>query len=230
MTDNSVVKSSLTGAKRYFFKVRPYQTDAAGAKTYAPYSEAVSAIAGPDAVTGLTASPLGTGQILVSWDASPTATSYELYVQVADESEPATIMQTRNDIFCVELLENKKYSFRVRPCCMGDDGWVYGNLSGARTSYPGLDQPRNLAVTPESRTLVTLTWDAANGADGYNLYMSETFDGTYTCFASVTDLSYRRGSLEAGKRYYFKVRPYYMSGSSKLFGYDSDVVSAETFA
>lgn len=230
VTDTSVTKGSLTGAKRYFFKVRPYKTDAAGTKTYAPYSEAVSAIAGPDAVTGLTASPLGTGQILVSWDTSPTATSYELYVQVADESEPAMVLRTGSDIFCVELLENKKYSFRVRPCCMGDDGWVYGNLSGARTSYPGLDQPRNLAVTPESRTLVTLTWDAANGADGYNLYMSETFDGTYTCFASVTDLSYRRGSLEAGKRYYFKVRPYYMSGSSKLFGYDSDVVSAETFA
>ncbi|MDO4557273.1 MAG: fibronectin type III domain-containing protein, partial [Lachnospiraceae bacterium] len=76
---------------------------------------------------------------------------------------------------------------------------------------------------------VSLSWDAVNNADGYQIWMSDSANGTYTIAKSIEDgntTSYAKSGLNSGSTAYFKVRAYVQDGDKKTFGAYSETVSA----
>ncbi|MBO4927113.1 MAG: hypothetical protein J5379_02550 [Clostridiales bacterium] len=61
---------------------------------------------------------------------------------------------------------------------------------------------------------VQIRWSSVNGFTRYNVYRSDSKNGTYSYLASVTDGSYKYvdKTAQGGKTYYYKVRPYSKSG------------------
>lgn len=70
----------------------------------------------------------------------------------------------------------------------------------------------------------TLKWGKET-ADGYQIYMASSKDGTYKKLTNCSSESYTVGSLTKGKTYYFKVRAYKKSANGTVYGSFSNVKS-----
>lgn len=81
-------------------------------------------------------------------------------------------------------------------------------------------QPTELTrLTGKSSNIVSLKWNKIKGVTGYEIYRSSSKKGTYKQIAAVKKASrvtYKDKSVKDGKTYYYKVRPYKMSGSRKI--------------
>lgn len=72
-----------------------------------------------------------------------------------------------------------------------------------------------------SSNAVSLKWEKIKGVTGYEIYRSSSQKGTYKKAATVkkaASVTYKDKSVKEGKAYYYKVRPYKMSGSRKVTG------------
>ncbi|HSK69958.1 MAG TPA: fibronectin type III domain-containing protein, partial [Candidatus Limnocylindria bacterium] len=63
-----------------------------------------------------------------------------------------------------------------------------------------------------------VTWTPAAGASGYELWWNTASSGTYTLAKATTALTFTKTYLQPGIRYFFKVRPYMLAGTVKVFG------------
>lgn len=83
-------------------------------------------------------------------------------------------------------------------------------------------QPTELKrVTGKSSNAASLKWEKVKGVTGYEIYRSTSKKGTYQQVATVKKaaaVTYNDKSVKAGKTYYYKVRPYKISGSRKITG------------
>ncbi len=71
----------------------------------------------------------------------------------------------------------------------------------------------------KSSEQVLLGWNKVKGAEGYEIYRSTSKNGVYTRTASVKKsgtVTWRDKNVVSGKTYYYKVRPYKMSGAKKI--------------
>jgi poly(3-hydroxybutyrate) depolymerase len=85
---------------------------------------------------------------------------------------------------------------------------------------PALQPPAGLAVGSTTSNSVTLTWSAASGASGYNVYRN----GARVNASPITSTGYTDGSLAASTTYSYQVSSLGASGESAL----SAAVSATT--
>lgn len=82
-----------------------------------------------------------------------------------------------------------------------------------------------------SETTAKLVWKKITGAQGYEIYKSETKNGTYAYAGKVSSggkVSYTAKKLKPGVAYYFKVKAFRKSGSKKYYG-DFSAAKKETF-
>ena len=90
-------------------------------------------------------------------------------------------------------------------------------------------------VTPTVPTIkgtaynkLKLSWLGVTGADGYEIYRSDTKDGSYTKVGTTTATSYTNTGVDTGKTYYYKIKAYRDEVTSiKMSGFSS-VVSQKT--
>lgn len=74
-------------------------------------------------------------------------------------------------------------------------------------------------VTAKSSNIASLKWEKIKGVSGYEIYRSASKKGTYKKIASVkkaSSVTYKDKSVKEGKTYFYKVRPYKMSGDRKI--------------
>lgn len=82
-----------------------------------------------------------------------------------------------------------------------------------------LSKTKITKVVGKTSSSVSLAWNKVKNAGGYEIYRSTSKGGTYTKIATVKKAStvkYTDKSLAGGKTYYYKVRPYKMSGDKKM--------------
>lgn len=79
-----------------------------------------------------------------------------------------------------------------------------------------------------SYSKVKVTWDAVDGADGYEVYRATTKNGKYTktYITSASKTSYINAGRTCGKTYYYKVRAFKKNGSKNTYSKYSAVTSA----
>jgi fibronectin type 3 domain-containing protein len=71
---------------------------------------------------------------------------------------------------------------------------------------------------------VDLSWNAVDLSDSYNVYRSDSADGTYTKLANITGTSYKDSDVDQGSTYYYKVSCVNDAGE----GPKSDALKAQT--
>ncbi|WP_158587441.1 fibronectin type III domain-containing protein [Neobacillus notoginsengisoli] len=83
-----------------------------------------------------------------------------------------------------------------------------------------------LKASPSSYNSVKLSWSAAQGATGYEVYRAVSQNGTYTKVGTATGPSFVNSGLATGTTYYYKVRAY-RGTTTKVYGDYSSVVSVK---
>jgi GH25 family lysozyme M1 (1,4-beta-N-acetylmuramidase)/fibronectin type 3 domain-containing protein len=104
-------------------------------------------------------------------------------------------------------------------------------ISSLQTPLPvsaaSLSAPSNLKVASASFDSISISWSGVSGASGYSLYRSTSKNGTYKLLKTTTEKSFKNTGLTTGTIYYYKIRAYKTSGSSKVYGSYSTIKSAK---
>lgn len=156
----------------------------------------------------------------LEWTASPGATKYKVYRSESIDGTYTSLSEsvtgtTYKDGTVIIPTENtsKDYFYKVSAYYNG----VWSDFSNiARVAVTKLIAPSNLTAKNIDNKEVELNWDAINGVTGYNVYRSESQDGTYEKInkEKVTQATYRdnvskQGNTDIEKTYYYKVTAVY---------------------
>ena len=86
-----------------------------------------------------------------------------------------------------------------------------------------------LEVTRRDITALTVSWDANETADGYNIALFKPNTQKWAFYnVDAGTTTYKARNLTWSKKYTFKVRAFVMNGDEKIFGAYSEKVSANT--
>lgn len=89
--------------------------------------------------------------------------------------------------------------------------------------------PKQLSISSNKSDGIQLNWKADTDSDGYEVYRSNTKNGTFQLLDTVTDCTYKDTDVHFGSTYYYKVRAYVTDKKgNKIFGRFSRVESWTT--
>ena len=156
----------------------------------------------------------GDGQVTLSWNAVPNATSYTIYKY--ENNSFVRIAGVKTTSYKVTGLTNgTEYKFLVR---------AFNSAGGSAFSTADLVSatPKATATAPAKPTVsanvqdkvVTFSWNEVSGATYYKLYNYS--NGNYGLIATVTDTTYRLRYLKNGTTYQVLVRAFNEKGGSKF--------------
>jgi autotransporter-associated beta strand protein len=205
----SYVDSSVTNGITYF-----YEVSAVGAGTNgesAPSTEASAMPQGlPAAPTGLTATG-SNGSVILTWTASPSATSYNVMSTTTSGSNYTVVATTGSTSYVDTGLTN--------------GAPVYYVVSAQNAMGEGSDSPEVSAtpIAPPAAPTLTITsgnalvgiqWSSSSGANSYTLKRSGTSGGPYSVLTTGTATSYQDTSVTNGASYYYVVTASNAGGDS----------------
>lgn len=125
------------------------------------------------------------GGFRLSWDTVSGATKYEVYRKKATDSDYSRIavvsgedIDTYEDKNCISGITYEYRVNAVNDYCVGASG------AGCHGLY--LDST-NVSLVEYSADSVSISWNSVRGADGYNIYLYNQSDDTYSKVKNITN-------------------------------------------
>ena len=160
------------------------------------------------------------GKPALSWFRLANVDHYEIYRAQGTSNDFAKLYETNYLSYSnTSAVPGTTYTYKVR--AIFKDGTA-SPFSEAVTITAVCPQVTKLAVGGDESGRPLLTWAAANGANGYEVYRSESADGEFVKVASVSTTKYADTAAENGKTYYYYV---IAVKNDAAYGLRSDVVS-----
>lgn len=222
-TGLSTSDTGLTAGNRYYYRITGYKT-VNGTKYYTLYSDAKAAVT--LATPTISTIELSDEGVLLNWSKASGADRYNIYrsenqqgnYQYITSIVGGTLSYTDSSIE-----EGKKYYYQVRPYKKIDGIVYYGGYSTYKSIYI-LGTP-SVTISPSSGITMRLSWTSVSGTSAYEIYRSTDEDGIYTYIKTTTGTSTSDTNLNAGTRYYYKVRAYQNSSEGKIYSKYCTVVA-----
>lgn len=226
-TATSVTYTEPTPGAAYYFAVRPYfYSDA----TYVgKMSETVYNNEYLVAPTGVNASyDPSTGQATITWDKVPGADRYEVYRATSENGTYAMLYSNTGTRFVTSNMSaGGTYYFKIK--AINDDNAAGNSPFSAVVAVTASDLGTPVVSSGiDSQGRIMLTWEYIQGADGYEVYRSNSSTGTFTRLSSQTGNTFYNGSVNPGQVYYYKVRA--ISNSSSKYTESSTVAQIAKLA
>jgi hypothetical protein len=234
----SYSSTGLNLGTTYSYRIRA--TDAAG--NLSGYSSVATAATlatdnvPPTAPSNLTANPVSSSLVTLTWTASSDAGGlhgYSIERCITAACTFAVIVPYLTSITFNDtgLTAGVGYSYRVRASDSAGNLSAYSNVASAST--PAADTqaptpPTNLAATAAGGTQINLSWTASTDNVAVTAYFVERCQGSgcasFTQIASVGGVAYSDGSLNAGSSYAYRVRATDAAGN--LSGYSTEATAS----
>lgn len=225
--DTEATIGPLETGTTYYFRVRSYAKSAFGNVASAA-CDPVSAKPVPTAPTGVSAVSAGSNSVTVTWDAVEGATGYTVYRAGFFGIIFSDIGSTDQTAYTdTGLTTGSIYYYKVKAYFTKDSGNVYGPSSAAAQAKPVPAAPIASAV-PVTADAIEISWQAVDGASGYELVVSDSEGGTYTPLYNSSATSFVHALVTPGVPYYYKVRAYAPFGGTTVYGDYSAAISAVT--
>lgn len=221
-TSKSFTVKNLTAGTYYSYKVRAFYSYN-DKKTYGSFSSAVSTVTNLDKVTGLAVQNATENGYTLKWNKVNGADKY--YVYKLNGSSWKYVTAVTSPRYAVIDNTGVKSTYKVRAVAVLGNNKYYGAYSATVTAQsvkntPVVTAPKtpeNLKATANpSAGNIKITWDAVEGATGYQLYRYDASNGQWTRIATTALTSYTYGVTDTST-YTFKVRSYTQSGTDKLY-------------
>ncbi len=169
----------------------------------------------PPTAPTVSVTAVGDGSVTLSWPTVPGAQMYELYRGTAPGAEDASSFDHVYDGPAVltdtdtGLTDGRTYYYTVTAYNQMGDSPPSNEVSATPVAPPPPAAPTGLTVTP-GNNLTFLSWAAAPGATGYNVYRASVSGGTgfpsgYTLLATVSGTTYTDTTVANGTVYYYVV-------------------------
>nr|MCR5641158.1 fibronectin type III domain-containing protein [Lachnospiraceae bacterium] len=170
----------------------------------------------PERMREVSATPVGSDGMTVSWDKLDNVTGYRIEVMTTSSSVPVKTVTVANasttSTTITGLSEGTTYSFRAYSY-VTVEGTTYYGLLNSITTATGIYTPQ-ITVASNTTRRATLTWSVTNSGVKYMIYRSDTANGEYAYIArTTTDAnSFTDKKLTSGRTYYYKIRAYRYPG------------------
>ncbi len=210
--------TGLTANTTYNYKVRAYRM-AGTLKVYGEYST-ISTTTTPPVAPVIKAVSKNIETITVSWTKVLGATQYVLYVNGAEHTTISDANAISVDVSSLTLGES--YSFSL----VAKNGALSSTPSTSVSSIPVPAAVNNFKISDTNLNRFSLSWDAVNGADHYDVYQGTTSTAVTTKVGSVTEPSFTTlSTLNFNTSYFYKVVPVTLNGIS---GFSSAIITGKT--
>lgn len=218
-TKTSFKASKLKSGKTYYFKVRAFKT-IKGSKKYSTYSDTL--IVSTKLSTPVVSLSKYNNSIDIDYNKVSGATGYEIYYSTNNSSYTKLVDTTRNYYTLNNLDYNKNYYFKVRAYKVYDNKVVYSNYSKVVKESISLRAPT--IKLSSGYDYVNLSWNYISDAKAYEIYRSNSLNGTYKLIGATIYNYFEDEDLDSNKKYYYKVRAY----NNNYYGPFSSVKSTTT--
>jgi fibronectin type 3 domain-containing protein len=202
----SYTNAGLNGNTRYYYKVSAYGAGGEGA-----LSTSTSAMTLPNTPAEVSASPVSSSSIQITWNTVDGASYYKVYRSTSDGDYTFINDSSTASYTDTSLSSNTRYYYKVSAYGSGGES----ALSAFTSALTVPDAPTGLSVSALSSSSIQITWDAITGTSYYKVYRS-TYDGDYVFIDNSSAASYTDTGLSASTRYYYKVSAYSAAGESAL--------------
>ena len=223
ITKNSTTTYRASGLKAstvYKFRVRAYKMSGKTA-LYGNYSATVTARTNPSAVKGVKIVGKAKDALRVNWTKNTSAQGYivEMYkggkwVRVAKITKNSTTTYRASG-----LKASTVYKFRVRAYKMSGKTALYGNYSATVAARTNPSVVKGVKIAGKAKDALRINWTKNASAQGYIVEMYK--GGKWVRVAKITNNStttFRKAGLAKNTTYKFRVKAYYMSGKTALYG------------
>jgi fibronectin type 3 domain-containing protein len=221
--------SGLLGATTYYYVVRAVNSNGASANSTPPASATTQAAPTvPAAPTNVTAAPVSTSSITVTWTASPGATSYSVRRSTVSGGPYTEAGTTTGTSFTDSGLAHTTtyYYVVVAINAVGPSPNSTQASTSTATPQTAPAAPTGVVAAAASASAITVNWTASSGATSYSVRRSSASGGPYTQVGTVTGTSFTDVGLAQITTYYYVVAAINASGTSP----NSAPASATTFA
>ena len=173
----------------------------------------------PDTVTGLKLKSSSADTIKLSWDRQELTDGY--IVELWDGDKWSVIKNINNNItteYQITGLESSTtYNCRIKTYKTSSVSDIYSEYS-AITVCTNPISVGGLKLKARTADAVRLTWDMNTSADGYIVEIK--VNNLWEYLEKITDnsiIEFRKGGLNAGAEYSFRVKAYKMSGNTAYY-------------
>ena len=223
ITSNSTTtfrKAGLKASTVYKFRVRAYKMEG---KTvaYGAYSTELAARTNPSVMTGAKLGGRAADALRINWTKNTSADGYivEMYqgnkwVRVGKITNNSTTTFRK-----AGLKASTVYKFRVRAYKMSGKTALYGNYSATVTARTNPSIVKGVKIGGKAKDALRVNWTKNASAQGYIVEMYK--GGKWVRVAKITNgntTTFRKAGLAKNTTYKFRVKAYYMSGKTALYG------------
>ena len=224
-------KAGLKSGTAYKFRVRAYKMSGKTA-VYSDYSATVTARTNPSVMTGVKLTGRAADALRINWTKNASADGYivEMY-QGGKWARVAKITSNSTTTFRkAGLKASTVYKFRVRAYKMSGKTALYGNFSATVTARTNPSIVKGVKIGGKAKDALRVNWTKNTSAQGYIVEMYK--GGKWVRAAKITNNStttFRKAGLAKNTTYKFRVKAYYISGKTALYG-NCGSVSGKTLA
>ncbi len=213
-------KSELKAGTAYKFRVKAYKMSGKTA-LYGNYSATVAARTNPSVIKGAKLAGRAADALRINWSKNASADGYivEMYqgnkwVRVAKITNGNTTTFRK-----AGLKASSIYKFRVRAYKMSGKTALYGNYSATVTARTNPSIVKGVKIGGKAKDALRVNWTKNASAQGYIVEMYK--GGKWVRVAKITNgntTTFRKAGLAKNTAYKFRVKAYYMSGKTALYG------------
>ena len=212
-------KAGLKAGTAYKFRVKAYKMSGKTA-VYGAYSATVTARTNPSVIKGAKLTGRAADALRINWTKNASADGYivEMYqggkwVRVAKITNNSTTTFRK-----AGLKASTVYKFRVRAYKMSGKTALYGNYSATVTARTNPSIVKGVKIGGKAKDALRVNWTKNSSAQGYIVEMYK--GGKWVRVAKITNgtTTFRKAGLAKNTAYKFRVRAYYMSGKTALYG------------
>ena len=211
-TSTNYVNTGAAVGKTYYYKVRALNVDGAAGAYSSTVSGAAKAVA-PAAPT-VTMTYSDSGKPKLTWSAVSGAASYRVYRSESRGTGYSLLGTTTSTSYVnTGAAVGKTYYYRVKAVNSAGTS-AYSNIVSGTARTPAPAAPVLKGGTSSASGKPQLTWAAVNGAAKYDVYRSNSADGTFSKVGSTDKTTYVNTGAVKGVTYFYKIRAVGASGAS----------------
>ena len=211
-TSTSYVNTGAAVGTTYYYKVRALNVDGAAGAYSSTVSGAAKAVA-PAAPT-VTMTYSDSGKPKLTWSAVSGAASYRVYRSESRGTGYSLLGTTTSTSYVnTGAAVGKTYYYRVKAVNSAGTS-AYSNIVSGTARTPAPAAPVLKGGTSSASGKPQLTWAAVDGATKYDVYRSNSADGTFSKVGSTDKTTYVNTGAVQGVTYFYKIRAVGASGAS----------------
>ena len=144
------------------------------------------------------------GKIRISWEAVEGAVEYKLY-RATEKNGTYSLLKTTASTGMTNTGAKAGETYYYKVKAIAADSAANSAYSTVKYRTCDLPRPSITLSNVASSGKIRVTWEAVEGATGYEVYRAASKTGTYKLLKTVTGTSFTNTAATAGKTYYYKV-------------------------